>query len=90
MQTGQPIVARRENGEDQGGGWVTAHEPADAGAAAAKLNKIKCDDVQEMRDKGYLQGEGATTRAPMASNTVYGMPSEMLDSAAIISSASRA
>ena len=38
----------------------------------AKLNKIKCDDVQEMRDKGYLQGEGATTRAPMASNSVYG------------------
>jgi uncharacterized protein len=38
----------------------------------AKLKAIKCDEVQEMRDKGYLEGEGATLRAPHASNSVYG------------------
>jgi predicted TIM-barrel fold metal-dependent hydrolase len=40
--------------------------------ADAKINAIRCDDVQEMRDKGYLQGQGALLRAPLASNSVYG------------------
>jgi uncharacterized protein len=40
--------------------------------ADKKLNAIDCDDVQEMRDKGYLEGNGATLRAPHASNSVYG------------------
>lgn len=40
--------------------------------ADAKLEMIKCDEVQEMRDKGYLEGEGARLRAPLASNSVYG------------------
>jgi hypothetical protein len=45
------------------------------------LNAIKCDDVQEMRDKGYLEGEGAKTRAPQASNSSYGerTPKGVLD-----------
>ena len=40
--------------------------------ADAQLNKIKCDDVQEFRDKGYLEGDGPLLRAPLASNSVYG------------------
>jgi hypothetical protein len=40
--------------------------------ADAKIRMIKCDAVQEMRDKGYLEGDGATLRAPYASNSVYG------------------
>jgi uncharacterized protein len=40
--------------------------------ADAKLNAIKCDKVQEFRDKGYLEGEGPLLRAPLASNSVYG------------------
>ncbi len=40
--------------------------------ADAKLNKILCDDVQKMRDEGYLEGEGARLRSPLASNSVYG------------------
>jgi hypothetical protein len=40
--------------------------------ADAKLNEISCDAVQEFRDRGYLEGEGATLRAPLASNSVYG------------------
>jgi uncharacterized protein len=48
--------------------------------ADAKIHAINCDDVQEMRDKGYLEGEGATLRAPHASNSVYGerTPKEVL------------
>ena len=30
----------------------------------AKINEIRCDDVQEMRDKGYLEGERSA--APFA------------------------
>ena len=47
----------------------------------AKLNMIKCDDVQEMRDKGYLEGAAATLRSPMASNSSYGerTPEGVLD-----------
>jgi hypothetical protein len=40
--------------------------------ADAKINEIKCDAVQEMRDNGYLEGEGALLRSPLASNSVYG------------------
>jgi hypothetical protein len=40
--------------------------------ADKKRNEIDCDEVQEMRDKGYLEGKGATLRAPEASNSVYG------------------
>ncbi len=40
--------------------------------ADRKVNEIKCDKVQEWRDNGYLQGEGFTLRAPLASNSVYG------------------
>jgi predicted TIM-barrel fold metal-dependent hydrolase len=38
----------------------------------AKIKEIRCDAVQEMRDKGYLEGDGATLRSPLASNSVYG------------------
>ncbi|MFN2525043.1 MAG: hypothetical protein ABR505_02090 [Actinomycetota bacterium] len=40
--------------------------------AEQKVAEIKCDAVQEMRDKGYLEGRGALLRAPLASNSVYG------------------
>ncbi|MGH2736643.1 MAG: amidohydrolase family protein, partial [Actinomycetota bacterium] len=40
--------------------------------ADRKVNAIHCDEVQEMRDKGYLDGEGPTLRSPLASNSVYG------------------
>jgi uncharacterized protein len=38
----------------------------------AKTKAINCDKVQDFRDKGYLEGEGPTLRAPLASNSVYG------------------
>jgi hypothetical protein len=38
----------------------------------ARIRKIRCDAVQEMRDNGYLEGRGPTQRAPLASNAVYG------------------
>ncbi|MGH2760634.1 MAG: hypothetical protein ACRDKJ_13880, partial [Actinomycetota bacterium] len=38
----------------------------------AKVRKISCDAVQEMRDSGYLEGSGPTLRASLASNSVYG------------------
>jgi predicted TIM-barrel fold metal-dependent hydrolase len=40
--------------------------------ADAKIEAISCDAVQQMRDNGYLEGEGATLRSPIASNSVYG------------------
>jgi predicted TIM-barrel fold metal-dependent hydrolase len=40
--------------------------------ADAQIRAIQCDAVQEMRDKGYLEGSGPTLRASLASNSVYG------------------
>ncbi|HEU4481184.1 MAG TPA: hypothetical protein VFS18_04800 [Actinomycetota bacterium] len=37
-----------------------------------KIKAISCDKVQEMRDNGYLEGEGPLLRSPLASNSVYG------------------
>lgn len=39
----------------------------------ATLTAIRCDDVQALRDEGYLVGRGTPrARAPLASNALYG------------------